>query len=44
MAGGTFDINQGKIRPGSYINYKSRKKKNDFDFDQRKGCNSIGGI
>lgn len=27
MAGGTFDINQEKIRPGSYINYKSRKKK-----------------
>ena len=27
MAGGTFDINQEKIRPGSYINYKSRKKR-----------------
>ena len=26
MAGGNFDINVGKVRPGSYINVKSKKQ------------------
>ena len=36
MAGGNFDINVGKIRPGTYVNVKSKR--------QQKAKSSTRGI